>query len=158
MNTGPGLTTEFLSRIGGDTALVVHTPHDVWVLIEQHHGHLFPRTRPLPHLCVTGHGHQVGVGRKLPRVALLPTGVEPHLEGVALSGLERGAVDGFVVRSGLHDVAEVLHPPHVVGAGSLREVDVVQGETTCGGGVTLDALEHHPELLDHVQAHMVQVP
>ena len=133
--------------VSGDTALVRHALLDVWVLVHQHHGDLFPGAWP----CLSGvtfTGHQMSVGRQLTRVVCLTAGVEPHLEGVTLLWGERGAEDRCVCRGLIHDITEVLHSPYKLWAGGLREVDIIQGHSSCRGPRTLfGPLEDNAEFL-----------
>lgn len=114
-----------LIGVGGDAALVGHALLDVWVLVHQHHGDLFPGAGPL----LSGFSfksHQMSIGRQLAGVVLLAIGVQLHLEGVTLLGGERWTEDGFVVRSVIHHLTEVFHSPYKLWAGGLREIDIVQ--------------------------------
>lgn len=147
-----------LIGVGGDAALVGHALLDVWVLVHQHHGDLFPGAGPL----LSGFSfksHQMSIGRQLAGVVLLAIGVQLHLEGVALLGGERWTEDGFVVRSVIHHLTEVFHSPYKLWAGGLREIDIVQWHASrWGPGTLFGPLEDNPKLFGDVQAHMVQLP
>lgn len=111
--------------VGGDAALVGHALLDVWILVHQHHGDLFPGAGPL----LSGFSfksHQTSVGRQLAGIAGVAIGVQLHLEGVTLLGGERWTEDGFVVRSTIHQLTKVLHSPYKLWTGGLREIDIVQ--------------------------------
>lgn len=145
--------------ISGHATLVVHALLNVWVLVHQHHSHLFPWAGPYL-ACFSFKSYKVSVDCDLPRIAFYSIWEQLHLERVPLLRSKWWTVDRLLCGGGSHQFTEVLYTPHELWAGCLRNVYVIQWESPslCRPSPFLGPLKYNTKFSFNVQTDMMELP